>query len=95
MPEASFYLWLQTPIDDTEFAKRLLEQYNVAVVPGSYLAREARGVNPGKNFIRIALVAPLADCVEGARRLKAFYAQLSQGKNKNDGSAVGHRAGVR
>jgi len=95
MPDAAFYLWLRTPIDDTEFAKRLFEQYNVTVVPGSFLAREARGINPGRNFVRIALVAPLAECLEAARRLKQFYAQLQQGKTKNDGSAVGHRESVR
>ena len=95
LPDAAFYLWLRTPIDDTEFAKRLFEQYNVSVVPGSYLAREVRGVNPGRNFVRIALVAPVEDCVEAAQRLKQFYAQLLQGKNKNDGSAVGHRESVR
>ncbi len=95
LPDAAFYLWLPTPIDDTEFAKRLFEQYNVSVVPGSYLAREARGVNPGRNFVRIALVAPVGECVEAAQRLKQFYAQLLQGNNKNDGSAVGHRESVR
>ncbi|HWA13337.1 MAG TPA: succinyldiaminopimelate transaminase [Burkholderiales bacterium] len=95
MPDAAFYLWLPTPIDDTEFAKRLFEQYNVTVVPGSFLAREARGVNPGRNFVRIALVAPLAECLEAAQRLKAFHAQLTQGKNPHDGSAVGHRESVR
>jgi N-succinyldiaminopimelate aminotransferase len=95
LPDAAFYLWLRTPIDDTEFAKRLFEQYNVTVVPGSFLAREARGVNPGRNFVRIALVAPLAECVEAAQRLKAFYTQFTQGKIKNDGSAIGHRESVR
>ena len=94
-PDAAFYLWLRTPIADTEFAKRLFEQYNVSVVPGSYLAREVRGINPGTNFVRIALVAPVEECVEAAQRLKQFYAQLLQGKNKNDGSAVGHRESVR
>ena len=95
MPDAAFYLWLATPIDDTEFAKRLFEQYNVTVVPGSFLAREARGVNPGRNFVRIALVAPLAECLEAAQRLKKFYALFTQGKNKNDGTAIGHRESVR
>lgn len=95
MPDAAFYLWLRTPIDDTEFAKRLFEQYNVTVVPGSFLAREVRGTNPGRHFVRIALVAPLADCLEAAQRLKQFYGQLTQGKNQNDGSAVGHRESVR
>ena len=91
MPDAAFYLWLRTPIADTEFAKQLFGQYNVTVVPGSYLAREARGVNPGRDFIRVALVAPVEECLEAAQRLKAFYSQLAKGKNKNDGFAVSHR----
>ncbi len=95
MPEAAFYLWLRTPVPDTEFAKRLFEQYNVTVVPGSFLAREARGINPGANFVRIALVAPVEECVEAAQRLAEFFSQLSQGNNKNDGFAVGHREGLR
>jgi N-succinyldiaminopimelate aminotransferase len=94
MPEAAFYLWLRTPIADTEFTKRLFEQYNVTVVPGSYLAREARGINPGCNFIRVALVAPVEECLEAVQRLKAFYSQFAKGKNKNDGFAVSHRQGV-
>jgi len=94
MPEAAFYLWLRTPIADTEFAKQLFEQYNVTVVPGSYLAREARGINPGRNFIRVALVAPVEECLEAAQRLKAFYSRFAKGKNENDGFAVSHRQGI-
>ncbi len=95
MPQAAFYLWLRTPIADTEFAKHLFEQYNVTVVPGSFLAREARDVNPGANFVRIALVASVEECVEAAQRLAQYFSQLSQGKNKNDAIAVGHREGLR
>ena len=91
MPDAAFYLWLRTPIADTEFAKQLFEQYNVTVVPGSYLAREAHGVNPGKDFVRVALVAPVGECLEAVQRLKVFYSQFAKGKNKNDGFAVSHR----
>jgi N-succinyldiaminopimelate aminotransferase len=69
MPEAAFYLWMQTPIDDREFARTLYETYNVTVLPGSFLAREAHGVNPGRNFVRIALVAPLDECVDAAERI--------------------------
>jgi N-succinyldiaminopimelate aminotransferase len=94
MPEAAFYLWLRTPIADTEFAKQLFEQYNVTVVPGSYLAREAHGINPGRNFIRVALVAPVEECLEAVQRLKAFYCQFAKGNNKNGGFAVSHRQGV-
>jgi N-succinyldiaminopimelate aminotransferase len=72
LPDAGFYLWLRTPIPDTDFAQRLHRDYNVTVLPGSYLAREARGVNPGANFIRIALVASLAETVEAAGRIAEF-----------------------
>lgn len=76
MPDASFYLWARTPLSDTDFARRLLADYNVVVLPGSYLAREARGVNPGENFIRIALVASLEECQEAADRLCQFVQHL-------------------
>jgi hypothetical protein len=56
-PDAGFYLWARTPIADTEFARGLQREYNVTVLPGSYLAREAGGINPGADFVRIALVA--------------------------------------
>lgn len=95
LPDASFYLWLRTPIDDTEFAKLLFEQYNVTVIPGSYLAREARGTNPGSRFVRIALVAPVDECVEAAHRIAQMYSQLAEGKIRHDGFAIGNREGVR
>jgi N-succinyldiaminopimelate aminotransferase len=76
MPDASFYLWAKTPIADTEFARGLLEHYNVVVLPGSFLAREVGGVNPGKNFIRIALVASLDECLDAASRIRQFAQQL-------------------
>ncbi|MFT6285280.1 MAG: N-succinyldiaminopimelate aminotransferase [Halieaceae bacterium] len=75
-PPASFYLWPKTPIADTEFAKALFAQEHVTVLPGRYLARDAGGINPGENRIRIALVAELADCVEAAQRIKHFLQQL-------------------
>ena len=68
-PEAGFYLWARTPIADTDFARRLHHEYNVSVLPGSYLAREAGGINPGAGFVRIALVAPLDQCMEAAVRI--------------------------
>lgn len=76
MPDASFYLWAKTPIADTEFARGLLEHYNVVVLPGSFLAREARGVNPGAGYVRIALVASLDECLEACRRIREFAQQL-------------------
>jgi N-succinyldiaminopimelate aminotransferase len=73
MPDAAFYIWLDIERDDAEFARRLLAEQNVSVLPGSYLAREARGINPGANFVRIALVASTAECTEAAQRIAAFY----------------------
>jgi N-succinyldiaminopimelate aminotransferase len=76
LPDASFYLWACVPDawggSDTDFARKLLAQYNVTVLPGSYLAREAGGVNPGAGRIRMALVADTAECVEAAQRIMAF-----------------------
>lgn len=76
MPDAAFYLWAGTPISDTEFARGLYEQEHVTVVPGSFLGREAHGFNPGTNRIRIALVAPLAECEEAAVRIIRFAQNL-------------------
>lgn len=71
-PVASFYLWPELPCDDTAFTKGLYEQQNLLILPGSYLSRDAHGTNPGRNRARIALVAPLDECVEGAERLREF-----------------------
>jgi N-succinyldiaminopimelate aminotransferase len=76
MPDAGFYLWARTPLADTEFTRRLQAEYNVTVLPGSFLAREAAGVNPGANFVRIALVADTAECIEAAHRIAAFCQKL-------------------
>jgi len=76
MPDAAFYLWLKTPIPDTEFARRLYQQQAVTVLPGSYLARESGGVNPGSNRVRIALVSSVAECVESAQRIRTFAESL-------------------
>ena len=72
LPDASFYLWIRTPIADTAFAQALYRDYNVTVLPGSYLARTAQGVNPGENFVRLALVANTEETVEAARRIAKF-----------------------
>lgn len=72
MPAAGFYLWAKTPVSDTEFARGLYRDYNVNVLPGSYLAREAQGINPGKNFVRMALVAQLDECLEAIGRVCEF-----------------------
>ena len=75
-PPASFYVWLKTPIADTEFAKQLFAGQNITVLPGSFLSRDCDGVNPGLNHVRIALVAPLDECVEAAQRIKNFLNSL-------------------
>ena len=75
-PDAGFYLWVRTPIADTAFAQQLYRDYNVSVLPGSFLAREAHGINPGANFIRLALVANLGESLEAARRIAEFTRSL-------------------
>ncbi len=70
MPDAAFYLWARTNMPDTEAAIRLYRDFNVTVLPGSFLAREAHGMNPGMNFIRLALVAGVEECIEAAERIK-------------------------
>ncbi len=76
MPQGGFYVWMRTPIDDAEFVRRLYQEFNVLGLPGSYLARDVQGVNPGRNRVRLALVAPLGDCVEAAGRITQFTRQL-------------------
>ncbi len=76
LPEGGFYLWVRTPIDDCEFARLLHRHYNVLVLPGTYLARDAYGENPGKGHVRVALVAPLAECVDAIDRMARFASKL-------------------
>ena len=79
LPDAAFYLWARVDglgLDDTEFARRLYADYNVTVLPGSFLARDAHGINPGRNFVRLALVADVEECVEGAQRIVEFCKHL-------------------
>ncbi|WP_131111268.1 succinyldiaminopimelate transaminase [Sulfuricystis thermophila] len=79
LPDAGFYLWANvssTGLSDSEFARRLHAQYNVSVLPGSFLARDAGGCNPGRNFVRIALVADLDECLAAAERIAAFCTSL-------------------
>lgn len=71
-PPASFYIWLKTPVSDTDFAQKLFAQQNLTLLPGSFLSRDSEGINPGLNHVRIALVAPLEECIEAAERIKAF-----------------------
>ena len=76
LPDAGFYLWARVPealgLSDTEFARELLALYNVTVLPGSYLARQAQGHNPGAQRVRMALVADTAECTEAAQRIVQF-----------------------
>jgi N-succinyldiaminopimelate aminotransferase len=81
LPDAGFYLWARVnklaDISDIEFAKRLYAEYNVTVLPGSYLGREAHGTNPGSNRVRMALVAEVDECLEAAQRIVAFCKTLA------------------
>jgi len=72
LPDAGFYLWAGVQGSDVDFARDLYATYNVTVLPGSYLAREAHGVNPGAGRIRMALVAQGDECLEAAQRIVAF-----------------------
>ncbi|MDX1504420.1 MAG: succinyldiaminopimelate transaminase [Spongiibacter sp.] len=76
-PDASFYLWAKTPIADEDFARGLFKQFNVTVLPGSYLSREVDGENPGYGYVRMALVAELDNCLEAARRIKNYVTSLA------------------
>jgi len=76
LPDGGFYFWIRTPVRDTEFARALYRDYNVAVLPGSFLARDAHGTNPGRDHVRVALVAPYEECIEGVDRIRRFAAQL-------------------
>jgi N-succinyldiaminopimelate aminotransferase len=75
-PDASFYLWPELPQDDETFTRELYARENVLVLPGSYLSRSAQGANPGKNHVRLALVASLEECVEAAQRIRRYIETL-------------------
>jgi N-succinyldiaminopimelate aminotransferase len=75
-PDAGFYLWAKTPIPDPDFARGLFDQQHVTVLPGSFLSRTVNGHNPGDHRIRMALVAPLDECVDAAKRIKQFVETL-------------------
>jgi N-succinyldiaminopimelate aminotransferase len=75
-PQAGFYLWPRLPIDDTHFARNLFVEQNVTVLPGSYLSRDVRGSNPGRQHVRMALVATEAECNEAAQRIVEFTKTL-------------------
>jgi N-succinyldiaminopimelate aminotransferase len=83
LPDAGFYLWAAVPQrdgavgDDIAFARGLLAQYNVTVLPGSLLARDAHGANPGRGRVRMALVAETAECLEAAQRIVSYTKSLT------------------
>ncbi|MCC7325485.1 MAG: succinyldiaminopimelate transaminase [Burkholderiales bacterium] len=78
MPDAAFYLWASTTIDDTEFARRLFAEENVSVLPGSFVARDAHGHNPGRRRVRLALVAQEDECADAVDRLVEFCRRLQE-----------------
>ena len=75
MPDAAFYFWANVGGDDAAFARDLFAETHITVLPGSYIAREANGVNPGKGFVRMALVSTVEDAVEAADRMHKFLAR--------------------
>lgn len=75
-PDAGFYLWPKTPIDDTAFTRQLFAAENVTVLPGQFLSRAVNGVNPAQNHVRIALVAELDECIDAAKRMRRFAQTL-------------------
>jgi N-succinyldiaminopimelate aminotransferase len=75
-PDAGFYLWAKTPVSDEDFARGLFDQQHVTVLPGSYLSREIDGLNPGHGHVRMALVATPEECIEAAKRIRAFAETL-------------------
>lgn len=75
-PEAGFYLWPETPVADTELARGLFAAENVTVLPGSFLSRRVDGLDPGERRVRMALVAPLDECIDAARRIRRYVESL-------------------
>ena len=75
-PDAGFYLWPRTPISDIEFTQQLFIQQHVTVLPGRFIARDTPHGNPGHNHVRMALVAPLDQCIEAAQRIRQFLTAL-------------------
>ncbi|MDA7087357.1 succinyldiaminopimelate transaminase [Pseudomonas sp. SA3-5] len=80
-PDGGFYLWAKTPMDDETFTRELFAREHVTVVPGSYLSRSVDGFNPGAGRVRMALVAPLAECVTAAERIRAFVTAIDNVKS--------------
>ena len=78
-PPASFYIWLKVPCgDDEKFAAKLYENQNITVLPGSYLSRKTGQANPGLGYARIALVAPLEECIDAAKRIRTYLKRYKE-----------------
>ncbi len=73
LPDAGFYLWAKTPESDIDFAQKLYAEQNITALPGQYLSRDHAGKNPGKGYIRMALVAPLDECQDAAQRINTLF----------------------
>ncbi|MHB1513366.1 MAG: succinyldiaminopimelate transaminase [Acidiferrobacter sp.] len=86
-PHGGFYLWVQTPIDDEAFVAGLYASQHVLALPGSYLSRPSGGTDPGAGYIRLALVGPRAECLEGARRLRCYVESLPR---NHDDTSIAH-----
>jgi N-succinyldiaminopimelate aminotransferase len=91
LPDGGFFLWARTPGDDQQVARRLYEQFNVTVLPGSFLGREVDGFNPGAGYVRIALVADEEQVAEAARRI----VQFGLGSGSEAGTATSGAAAMR
>ena len=76
-PEGGFYHWLKTPVNDQEFSISLMKEFNVKVMPGSFLSRKQNGIDPGANHVRVAWVGDIAECEEAANRLVEFAKRFS------------------
>lgn len=76
IPPASFYIWLKTPVSEIQFAQQLFASENITVLPGSYLSRPFNESDPGRNHVRIALVAPIDECIDAAERIRNFIHTL-------------------
>ena len=78
VPDAAFYLWVETPVDDEAFARGLFASRHVTVLPGRYLSRPTPDGDPGAGRVRISLVATVDECVEAAERIRDFCQTLER-----------------
>ncbi|MEA3411692.1 MAG: succinyldiaminopimelate transaminase [Pseudomonadota bacterium] len=88
IPDGGFYLWPRTPVDELEFTRELYRRANVTVLPGSFLSRDTTSGNPGRNHVRMALVAPIDECLDAARRIRGVAEALAHDATKADTGAV-------